>query len=502
MNHRQLLAQLASFRRLKKLVLLDGSLLVVPDAFLAGLVESHPDLVYLHIGAMKEAFERGNAFTTNGLSRLFEGCTRLEDLRFVCPPGVRTIPPSISSQFRLRRLSLTAHRIQHLPEAFTSLQLLEILELCMEELRDLPQNFGSLVALKSLHLKRVRSLRSLPTSVQQLANLHHLSIQGCGTFQLPGGLSKLPRLKELELENCADLLPLPALENLRFLDVKGITELPETVGLLQQLQILTIKSYSTNFSSLPRTLPDVSSLTSLDLRVHNLSGLPDGIGRLSKLQTVKLESYSAVPLVAPRISSLPDDFGQLTALKILHLSYLGELSHLPESLGHLLKLRELEISYCDQLQQLPNSFTQLSSLHILKVEHCPKLTAIPEGLGDGMCHLRELRLVCNGLSPVPGSFSRLSSLEVLHIVYSEFLGDCLSESFNSFTRLRHLSLSDIPNLTSLPTSLSRMALTLTSLKVAACEELKALPEEIGQLVMLEKLELSSLDGWNLYLGRC
>ncbi|CAI7771760.1 unnamed protein product [Closterium sp. NIES-53] len=269
-------------------------------------------------------------------------------------------------------------------------------------------------------------------------------------------------------------------------------ELPETVGLLPQLQILTIKS-SSNFSSLPRSLPNVKSLTSLDLKVEKLSELPDGIGRLSKLQSVKLVSFWTFVFAAlnglQQISTLPEDFGELSALEILHLSHLQELSHLPDSLGHLLNLRELEISYCDQLQHLPNSLTQLSSLENLRVENCSKLTAVPEGMGDGMCRLRELLLACKGLTRLPASFSRISSLEAIDIGYNK----CF-EGFNSFTWLRHLSLSSMPNLTSLPASLSRLAITLTLLEVVDCDELKVLPEEIGQLVMLEKLELSNLGG--------
>ncbi|CAI5466952.1 unnamed protein product [Closterium sp. Yama58-4] len=369
LNHRQLLDQLAAFPRLKKLVVSEDCLSFVPDVFLAGLAHSHPDLVQLHIKAVSD-------FTTEGLSNLLEGCTKLEDLRLACPPRILSIPPSISLQSQLRSLVLTIEGVAHLPDAITSLQLLENLKLSMANLQDLPQNFGNLVSLKTLSLG-VRSLRSLPTSIQQLVDLQQLSISHCRTFRLPDGLSKLKRLKMLELIDFAELLPLPedfgkllALECLVVRRVRGIRALPETVGLLPQLQLLTIESRDSS-SWLPRSLPNLTSLTELNLRVPCVSELPDDIGRLSKLKSMKLVSSIANRLRG--ISSLPEDFGRLTALEILRLSELKHLSHLPESFGHLIKLQDLRLQNCEQLRQLPCSFTLLSSLRKLEINNCSSL---------------------------------------------------------------------------------------------------------------------------------
>ncbi|CAI7744398.1 unnamed protein product [Closterium sp. NIES-54] len=330
-------------------------------------------------------------------------------------------------------------------------------------------------SLKTVHLLHVYSLRSLPPSIQKLAKPIRLTIGGCRSFQLPGGLSKLKRLKQLHLELFEELLPLPedfgnlrALECLFVRRVKGITELPETVGLLPQLQQLTIDSYSSS-SWLPRSLPNVSTLTELNFTQPGGVELPDGIGQLSKLKSIKLASF-VTAVHHPRPSSLPRDFGQLSALEILILSDLTQLSHLPDS------------------------FTMLSSLQKLEIRGCSRLTALPEGTRDGLHHLRKLTLSHIAITHLPASFFHLSSLQAVDLCGLQCLRDCLLEGFSSFSHLRDLSLTLIPHLTSLPASLSPLALSLTSLTVQDCSELKSLPEEIGQLQMLEKLELSKLDG--------
>ncbi|CAI7890200.1 unnamed protein product [Closterium sp. NIES-53] len=121
------------------------------------------------------------------------------------------------------------------------------------------------------------------------------------------------------------------------------------------------------------------------------------------------------------------------------------------------------------------------------------LTAIPDAIEDGLRHLRELILHHIPITHLPASFFRLSSLEKVDLKGLECLRGCLPEGFGSFTHLRELSLSSIPGFTSLPASLSRLGLTLTSLTIESCNELKALPTELGRLEMLEEVHLSHLD---------
>ncbi|CAI5978187.1 unnamed protein product [Closterium sp. NIES-65] len=126
--------------------------------------------------------------------------------------------------------------------------------------------------------------------------------------------------------------------------------------------------------------------------------------------------------------SLPEEFGQLTALENLCLVKLSQLGSLPASLGNLTSLKELKIEDCSLLAQLPDSIT--TSLR----------------------------------GPLPGNL----------------------------TSLKELSLYFLPHLPALPASLPSIDHTLTSLWVSKCKRIKTLTEQIGRLGSLKKLGLSEL----------
>ena len=75
---------------------------------------------------------------------------------------------------------------------------------------------------------------------------------------------------------------------------------------------------------------DGSTPLTLVLTDNQLSSLPESFGQLTALQTLVLAEN--------QLSSLPESFGQLTALQ-----YLDYLSSLPESFGQLTALRLLEL---------------------------------------------------------------------------------------------------------------------------------------------------------------
>ncbi|CAI5993298.1 unnamed protein product [Closterium sp. NIES-64] len=488
---RELLAHLSSFPGLRKLVLANGSITSVPDSLLSGIADTCPDLTGLHVDKMDRRYRRGG-FTENGLSYFFEKCTRLEGLRLDCQSNLTAIPSSIGGLASLKSLHITdRRRIALLPEAFTSLQALTHLVIEMHGLDELPQDFGNLRLLKSLNLIGCQCLVSIPDSLGQLTNLTQLSISDSTRLQLPESISNLTLLLTVEISNCQDLLPLPerfgnlpALETLRLENVWGISNLPASLGQL-------------------------ASLTDLILDRLALHHLPDGVALLPRLRTLKLDVGMAVQLhpsvylattlkeltitKSETLHSLPEEFGQLTALEALRLFELSRLSSLPASLGNLTSLKELKISFCRLLTELPDSLTLLSSLELLEISCCRYLTVLPQGMGDGLCSLRRLILLePRALTHLPPSFSSLSSLETLQICGAPSLRGALPSEFSHMTSLKDLSLSSLPHLPALPASLPAITCTLTSLVVINCTRIEALPEDIGWLGSLESLHLSEL----------
>ena len=87
----------------------------------------------------------------------------------------------------------------------------------------------------------------------------------------------------------------------------------------------------------------------LDLSVLGLTELPDSLGQLTQLQRLILRGN--------RLTALPDSLGQLTQLWHLFLSD-NQLTALPDSLGQLTQLRSLDLSN-NRLTVLPDSLGQL-----------------------------------------------------------------------------------------------------------------------------------------------
>eukprot|EP01018_Ginkgo_biloba_P010408 Gb_25095 [translate_table: standard] len=82
------------------------------------------------------------------------------------------------------------------------------------------------------------------------------------------------------------------------------------------------------------------------------------------------------------ISSLPEEFGNLTVLKVLIMKDCWNLCKLSQSFGNLEKLESLVIRGCNKLEYLPGSFSMLGSLMRFDASHCSlsHLPTLPESL--------------------------------------------------------------------------------------------------------------------------
>ncbi|CAI5518299.1 unnamed protein product [Closterium sp. Naga37s-1] len=442
-----------------------------------------------HFRTMFDTVARIECFTEEGLSRFFQGCTRLEDLYLESPPCLPAIPAAISALTCLAHLHLAAHS-HRLLDSFTCLRALRTCVLHMPALQQLPLGFGNLTSLQSLHLDACQSLSSLPESVGELTNLDRLSISGCSSFRLPESFPALASLRELKVKRFQVLSRLPddvgrqqALESVVLEEVGGIAGLPESLGYLQRLHSLSI-DHCHHLSSLLTSLPGLSSLAHLHLNASKLSALPDVFGWASNLR-----SFS---LFAGSFTLMPDSLPLAAALQQLALHNLHSLTALPRDLGNLTSLQELEIVECSELVGLPALLCLLSSLTRLTVTECPALAALPQAMGLGLHSLQELTLDCKNITHLPPSFFSMASLEELGMFHLACVRGPLPDGFSRFTRLRELSLVAMPHLTALPASLAALAPALTSLTVDGCSGLRDVAEGLSRLTMLESLTITHL----------
>ncbi len=109
-----------------------------------------------------------------------------------------------------------------------------------------------------------------------------------------------------------------------------LTELPESLGQLTQLQSLYLSN--NQLTALPESLGQLTQLQSLDLSHNQLTALPESLGQLKQLQSLSLYSN--------KLTALPESLGQLTQLQTLYLEE-NQLTALPESLRRCERLKEL-----------------------------------------------------------------------------------------------------------------------------------------------------------------
>ena len=96
------------------------------------------------------------------------------------------------------------------------------------------------------------------------------------------------------------------------------------------------------------SLEDLLNLKWLHLSEKSFSTLPESIGQLQNLQVLDLERCK-------NLTTLPESIGQLQNLQKLDLGNCEKLTTLPESIGQLQNLQELNLFRCENLTTLPES---------------------------------------------------------------------------------------------------------------------------------------------------
>ncbi|KAG5181743.1 hypothetical protein JKP88DRAFT_320814 [Tribonema minus] len=186
------------------------------------------------------------------------------------------------------------------------------------------------------------------------------------------------------------------------------------------------------------------------------------------------------------LESLPESFGNLTALTSLDMQFCKSLVSLPESFGNLTALKTLSLAGCDELVRKPETFefSNLTALTSLDLSYCTVLSSLPPSFGS-LTALTSLDLsTCRALSSLPASFGNLTALTSLKLGGCTMLSS-LPPSFGNLTALTSLDLEGCKRLTTLPESFGNLT-ALTSLDLGYCSSLSSLPPSFGNLTAVER----------------
>jgi hypothetical protein len=152
--------------------------------------------------------------------------------------------------------------------------------------------------------------------------------------------------------------------NTKHLDLndRGLSELPESIGQLIELEILLLSN--NHLATLPVSIGNLRNLRILELSDNNLASLPEVLGELKSLHTMNLAKN--------HLKSLPKSFVKLSNLTRLYLGVSdgNPIDNLPDSFERLSNLEILDCTNC-QFNDLPSSITQLENLKVLNLRSNP-----------------------------------------------------------------------------------------------------------------------------------
>uniref|UniRef100_A0A8C3TPD1 P53-induced death domain protein 1 n=1 Tax=Catharus ustulatus TaxID=91951 RepID=A0A8C3TPD1_CATUS len=158
-----------------------------------------------------------------------------------------------------------------------------------------------------------------------------------------------------------------------------------------------------SLTSLPPDFGNLSCLTHLDLSFNRLSTLPNCILHLPSLSVLLVSHNSLV--------TLPEDFGRLSKLTFFS-AMKNQLKDLPQSIGELSMLQDLDLSE-NALELLPEEVGNLHNCTELDLSG-NRLLNIPDSLAN-LKSLRRLHLHSNLLVTVPASLANLPNLSRLDL---------------------------------------------------------------------------------------
>lgn len=193
------------------------------------------------------------------------------------------------------------------------------------------------------------SLKSVPPSVLEITDVHHLDLSLNHLYELP------------------DLSPLQDLISIS-LRCNSFESFPDS---LFKINLLKINLEDNELSSLTDRFDELKELLFLDLTLNKLSELPPSFSKMGDLMKLDLQRN--------RFEIFPEEIVSLLRLRTLDLS-LNKLKTIPAQLSQLKKMRYLDLS-ANNLGEIPIplvKFTEMAFFDVSQNENVVIPDRIPE----------------------------------------------------------------------------------------------------------------------------
>ncbi|MCT4613637.1 MAG: hypothetical protein N4A49_02030 [Marinifilaceae bacterium] len=390
--------------------------------------------------------------------------------------------PILKNLKNLKTLRLSTIDIEHIKDDFFDIPSLEELELInIINLKEIPSSISKLTNLKRLVIANCKDLCSIPSQTIELKKLDTIKISSIPCIkEIDGRILFMPtiqnliysnmdaninidQIKETKIERInikePELLAqffsfshiFTNLKELDITDIKGVNQIPESVGNLKQLKKISI--HRTDINTLPKSIGNLNNLEEIDFR-DSLEYIPNEFSKLNKLKHI----YFGSAKLEFSFESLPESIDKLTiGAKSINMKH-----------DHNLNIRNLTLSSRDIIE--PQHFSKIKGLHVLSIMNCQNLNFDYISKLDSITHLE----LADYKHDIGDKISKLNSLESIDIYYSNY-----SKKDNS----KFIS----PELTNIK--------TLKHLKISGWEG-KSIIDMCKSIVGLEELELSFIEYLN------
>jgi len=297
-----------------------------------------------------------------------------------------------------------------------------------------------------------------------------------GTSEIPEQVKELKCTTLILASN--DIAEVPddigKLVQLRTLDMNTnrVTSITSEISSLVNLNTLNLSNNKLFFYPLTASLASLKNLTTLNLAGNQLEDIPDFFGKLSSLTDLDISENNVkalpdalldIPLKrfwAPKngLQSLPQKIGNCRTLQDINFEN-NKFTKLPDSIGQLQDLKKLNVAF-NGVRILPESFSTLGNLQELILSDNPALNYIPE-------------------------YTNFPHLVILKLRNLQL--PCVDPTIQVLSKLRELELRANAHMGAVPDELGKLA-SLTKLDLYG-NKLKIVPAAIGNCLNLEILDL-------------
>nr|KJB45659.1 hypothetical protein B456_007G318700 [Gossypium raimondii] len=312
----------------------------------------------------------------------------LKDLNMNNCKNVVFLPDSFYKLKSLRRFYLKGcSRLEIFPEILDTMKRLYELDLSGTALKELPSSIGNLIGLKDLNMNNCKNVVFLPDSFYKLKSLRRFYLKGCSRLEIfPEILDTMKSLYELDLSGTA-LKELPSsignligLKDLNMNNCKNLVCLPDSFCKLKSLTTFRLHG-CLRLEIFPEIIDTMERLYELDLSGTALKELPSSIDNLVGLKYLSLNDCE-------NFVCFLDSFFKLKSLLCLSLCGSSNLivKNLFTAVGDrpvnqndphgFSSLKKLELSESN-LENLPTTIKQFP-LHELILRNCKRLKSLPE----------------------------------------------------------------------------------------------------------------------------